>query len=139
MARSASRHYHILEMATDLTGESSEALQQAAVSVLEEAAVRLHSILAELAGRVQPFPGFMGMTSLQAIELDPALNPDGDRGCVVVLPSGEICGLDLTVISGAGIESHVDYVEQFIELDLSPEEYIRYAVAATDALSRQLR
>ena len=138
MAWSASRRYHIPDMATDLTGESPEALQQAAASVLEEAAARLHSILVELASRVQPFPGFMGMTSLQAIELDPALNPDGDRGCVVVLPSGEICGLDLTVISGAGIESHVDYVEQFIELDLSAEDYIRYAAAAIDALARQL-
>ena len=95
-------------MSTDFTGKSLDALQQAAASLLEESADRLHSVLAELASRVQPFPGFMGMTSLQAIELDPALNPDGDRGCVVVLPSGEICGLDLAVISGAGIESHVD-------------------------------
>ena len=126
-------------MSTDLTGKSPEELQQTAASVLEEAAARLHSVLAELASRVQPFPGFIGMTSLQAIELYPALNPDGDRGCVVVLPSGEICGLDLTVISGAGIESHVDYIEQFIELDLSPEDYIRYAVAAVDALAWQLR
>ena len=139
MARAASWRYHIPDMANDFTGKSPEALREAAASVLEEAAARLHSILAELAGRVQPFPGFMGMTSLQAIELDPAVNPAGDRGCVVVLPSGEICGLDLAVISGAGIESRVDYVEQFIELDLSPEEHIRYAVAAIDALSRQLR
>ena len=126
-------------MSTDFTGKSPEELQQTAASVLEEAAARLHSVLAELASRVQPFPGFIGMTSLQAIELYPALNPDGDQGCVVVLPSGEICGLDLTVISGSGIESHVDYIEQFIELDLSPEDYIRCAVAAIDALARQLR
>ena len=139
MTWSASWRYHIPDMANDFTGKSPEALEEAAASVLEEAAARLHSILAELASRVQPFPGFMGMTSLQAIELDPAVGPDGDRGCVVVLPSGEICGLDLTVISGAGIESHVDYVEQFIELDLSPEDYIRYAVAATHALARQMR
>ena len=122
-----------------MTDKSPDRLREAAVSVLEEAAGRLHSVLVELAARLRPFPGFMGMVSIQAIELEPSFTPQGDNGCVVVLPSGHICQLDLTVIPGATPESHVDHIEQLIELELAPEEYIIYATSAINVLTEQLR
>ena len=126
-------------MASELTGKEPDRLQEAAASILEEAAAGLRSVLIELAARLQPFPSFMGMVSIQAIELEPSFYPREDKGCVVVLPGGEICQLDLTVMPGANTESHVDHIEQLIELDLTPEEYIIYATSAINALTGHLR
>ena len=77
------------------------------------------------------------MTSLQAVELDPPLRPTADRGCVVVLPDGEICQLDLSVMPGIQGIMDIDQVEEFRELELPSEEYIVYAVTAIRVLSEQ--
>ena len=70
----------------------------AADVLLEEAAGRLRLVVAELAAGLRPFPAFLNMVSVQAVELDPPSLIESDRGCVVVLPDGEICEL--------GPESH---------------------------------
>ncbi|MCI0859605.1 MAG: hypothetical protein J4N81_12805 [Chloroflexi bacterium] len=115
-----------------------EKLREATDAALEEAAARLREVLAELASRLRPFPAFLNMTSLQAVELDPPLRPTADRGCVVVLPGGEICQLDLSVMPGIQGIMDIDQVEEFRELELPSEEYIVYAVTAIRVLSEEL-
>ena len=108
--------------------------------VLAEMCSRLEAMLAELCGRLDPFPAFMGMTTIQAVELEPALHPKTDRGCVVVTPDGMIAELDVTAITGVVGVLEVDQVEEFKPLDdLSPEEYLIYLAAAIRALSEEAR
>ncbi len=114
-------------------------LQAAGEAVTTAAAEELRALLSEIAGRLRPFPPFLNLSSVQAIELDPPLRLPEDRGCVVVLPTGEICEFNLTVMAGAPGVMDVDQVEEFQELDLPPEEYIMYAAAAIRELTRELR
>ena len=108
--------------------------------ILDETAGRLEAMLAELCGRLVPFPAFMGMATIQAVELEPALNPKTDRGCVVVTPDGMIAELDVTAIPGVVGVLEVDQVEEFKPLDdLLPEEYLIYLAAAVRALSEEAR
>ena len=118
--------------------EGWEELRAAGESVLEGAAARLRGLLAELAGRIRPFPAFLNMSSVQAVELDPPLRHHQDRGCVVVLPTGEICEMNLTVMPGIQGVMDIDQVEKFQELHLSTEEYIMYAATAIRLLSQEL-
>ena len=53
---------------------------------------------------------------------------------MVVLPNGEISEVDLKTISGTYGPAEVDQVEQFTELDLSPEQYIAYATVVVQPL-----
>ena len=114
-------------------------LQATGEAVITAAAEELRALLSELAGRLQPFPSFLNLSSVQAVELDPPLRIPEDRGCVVVVPTGEICEFNLTVMAGAPGVMDVDQVEEFQELDLPPEEYIMYAAAAVRELTRELR
>ncbi len=123
----------------DFSKTSSEELLAAGETISEDAAARLRTVLTELARRLQPFPGFLGMVSVQALELDPPFRPAEDRGCVVVTPTGEICELDLKVLPGADTERNVDHVEYFRELDLPADEYIVYATAGIKILGEELR
>ena len=108
--------------------------------ILDETASKLEAMVVNLCGRLEPFPAFMGMTTIQAVELEPALNPKTDRGCVVVTPDGMIAELDVTAIPGVVGVLEVDQVEEFKPLeDLSPEEYLIYLVAAVRALSEEAR
>ena len=108
--------------------------------ILDATAGKLEAMLAELCGRLVPFPAFMGMTTIQAVELEPALNPKTDRGCVVVTPDGMIAELDVTAIPGVVGVLEVDQVEEFKPLeDLSPEEYLIYLAAAVRTLSEEAR
>ncbi len=119
--------------------KNSEGLHSAAGAVLEEAAAGLTQILAEMASQLEPFPAFLNMVSVQAIELEPGLQSREDRGCLVVCPDGEIRRLELTAIPGVAGVADVDQVEQFQELDLPPEEYIVYAAQAVEFLYAELR
>ncbi len=123
-----------------MTEESSsqQGAQPAAEAALQAEALRLHDLLAELAARLNPFPAFLGMTTIQAVELEPGIKGMPDRGCVVVLPDGQICELELRLITGAEGVSDVDQTEQFTELDLPPDEYIVYAAAAARLLYQEL-
>ena len=103
------------------------------------AAAELAQILAEMASQLEPFPAFLNMTSVQAIELEPELESREDRGCLVVCPDGGIRRLELTAIPGVAGVADVDQVEQFQALDLPPEEYIVYAAQAVELLNGELR
>ena len=106
--------------------------------LLEQAAADLGESVAELAAKLQPFPAFMGMMSLQAIELEPPPESSSDWGCVVVLPDGDICELELEVIPGPVGPMDVDQVDRYRPLELSTENYIHFAAAALRVMAREL-
>lgn len=118
---------------------TADDFRNAATDALEQAASRLRQILYQLASRLRPFPAFLGMTSLQAMELAPAWRPPADRGCVVVTPDGAICRLELKAMPGAGGLMGADQVEDLQVLELPAEEYILYATAAIGLLAEELR
>ena len=106
--------------------------------VMEQTAAELRKAVVELAAQLRPFPAFMGMTSLQAIELEPPPESRAEWGCVVVLPEGEICELELEVIPGPAGPTDVDQVDKYKPLELSPGDYIHFAAAALRAMGREL-
>ena len=82
----------------------------------------------------------MGMATIQAVELEPALTVPRDRGCVVVTPEGTIAELDIAAIPGIVGVLEVDQVEEFKPLDnLAAEEYLIYLLAAIRQLDAELR
>ena len=119
--------------------DGKEDIQAAAESTLRDAAERLRELLAEFAQKLRPFPAFLNMASVQAVELEPPFAPTVDQGCVVVLPGGEICEMDLSVMPGIQGIMDIDQVERFTELELPDEEYIVYAATAIRLLSQELR
>ena len=129
--------YHVSAMNPKQDGK--EDILMAAESVLQDAAARLRELLAELAQKLQPFPAFLNMASVQAVELEPPFAPTVEHGCVVVLPGGEICEMDLSVMPGIQGIMDIDQVERFTELELPDEEYIVYAATAIRLLSQELR
>ncbi len=108
-----------------------------------DTAQRLRARVAELATQLRPFPPFLGMNTIQAVELelppDSGFRPPPELGCVVVLPDGEISELDLKMIPGPYGPTDVDQVEQFTELDLPPEQYIAYATVAVQLLQTEIK
>ena len=106
--------------------------------LLENTAAHLHEVVAELARLLQPFPAFMGMTSLQAIELEPPQDSVSEWGCVVVLADGEICELELEVIPGPVGPTDVDQVDRYKPLELSAGDYIHFAAGALRMMGREL-
>ena len=106
--------------------------------LLGQVAGQLGETVAALAARLQPFPSFMGMSTLQAIELEPPPDSRNEWGCVVVLPDGEICELELEVIPGPMGPTDVDQVDRYKPLDLSTEDYIHFAAAALRLMGREL-
>ena len=119
--------------------DEKEDILGAAESVLHDAAARLKELLAALAQSLRPFPAFLNMDSLQAVELEPHLAPTTDHGCVVVLPEGEICEMDLSLMPGIQGIMDIDQVERFTELELPDDEYIVYAATAIGLLRQELR
>ena len=118
---------------------TSEGFRSAAGSVLEEAGAGLSQILAEMAARLDPFPAFLNMVSIQAIELETVLDSKEDRGCLVVCPDGEIRRLELMGIPGGAGVADAEQVEQLQDLALPPEEFILYAAQAVELLYAELR
>ncbi len=123
----------------NLSGETPDEATSSAYTAIEEAAAQLRGLLAGLAPRLRPFPAFLNMVSLQAIELEPVSDMSEEHGCVVVLPDGEICELELKAVPGIEGIIEVDQLEDFRPLDLSPEDYITYAAAAIRAIYREVR
>ena len=119
--------------------DEKEDILVAAESVLRDAAARLRELLAEFAQSLRPFPAFLNMDSLQAVELEPPFAPTEDHGCVVVLPEGEICEINLSVMPGIQGIMDIDQVERFTELELPDDEYIVYAATAIRLLRQELR
>ena len=105
-------------------------------AVLERASSELDKLLVELATALDPFPSFLGMSSVHAVEIEPAGVARPDRGCVVVCPDGRLYELVLRMVPGPGDAGGVDQVEEMKELDLSRGDYVAYAYAGVDQLSR---
>ncbi len=120
------------EVRPEESRESPEAL-------VAETASRMLVVVAELACRLRPFPSFLNMATVQAVELDPGPGIGPDRGCVVVLPGGEICELDLLLLPGIEGVRDFDSVDRMKELELEAEEYIGYAASAIRLLYEELR
>jgi len=106
--------------------------------VLRRASTELDKLLIELSSALDPFPAFMGTSSIQALEVDPAGVADPERGCVVVCPDGKLRELVLRMIPGPFDTGGVDQSEEFKELDLAPGDYVAYAYAAVVELARIL-
>lgn len=112
--------------------------EHTAREVLEQTAVQLSEAVAEMAGMLQPFPAFMGMASLQAIELEPPPESRNEWGCVVVLPDGEVCELELEVIPGPAGPTDVDQVDKYKALELSTGDYVHFAACALRLMAGEL-
>ena len=110
-------------------------LRAVADAALERTASQLRDTLHTLAGRMQPFPNFLGMTSIQAVEVQPEGFHASNRGCVVVGQDGELYELSLLAIPGPMGISDMDHVEDMKPLELPQEEYVPYAYAAIVALT----
>ena len=115
------------------------ALRAVADAALERTASQLRDTLKSLAGRRWPFPNFLGMTTIQALEVQPEGFHASNRGCVVVGPDGELYEMSLLTIPGPVGISDVDHVEEMKPLELPQEEYVPYAaiVALTAILEAQ--
>jgi len=122
-----------------MTNYESNKYEEDAGAALSEAAQRLEEALTQLAQRLRPFPSFLGMTSVQAVEGEPPMAPARDLGCIVVDPEGQLWRFDVTAISGIAGIADSDQVEEFQPPDLAPLEYIVYASAAVEILAAELR
>lgn len=111
-------------------GEGQDALWQASAG--------LENIVVELCRQLQPFPAFLGMTTIQAIELDPTPAPLLDLGCVVITPDGTIAELDVTAIPGVVGVLEVDQVEEFRPLDLPVLARLTYLTEAVRVLAAEI-
>ena len=107
-------------------------------TVLADAAVQMESLVVRLCRQLDPFPAFLGMATIQAIELDPTPTPNPNLGCVVLTPDGGIAELDVTAIPGIVGVLEVDQVEQFTPLDLNTSEYLVYLTEAIRVLAAEL-
>lgn len=105
-----------------------------AEAAVERAAQELRQVLVALATSLDPFPGFQGLKTLLAVEVDLGGVEDPGRGCVVVGPDGLLYELVLHTIHGALEDGEADQVEELRELDLAPHEYVQYAYRAIQQL-----
>ena len=107
-------------------------------AVLQRASLELRKLLAELAAALDPFPDFMGLSSVQAVEVEPPRASNPQNGCVVVCPDGELRELVLRMIPGPFDMGGVEQTDEMAELDLPPDEFVAYAYAAALELLRIL-
>ena len=98
----------------------------------------LEGVVSELCGQLHPFPPFLGMTTIQALELDPNPSPISDIGCVVVTPDGMIAELDVSAIPGVVGVLEVDQVEEFRPLDLPAQARLVYLTEAVRVLADEI-
>ena len=107
-------------------------------TVLWETVAQLETMVSQLCRRLDPFPAFLGMTTIQALELEPNPAPAPDLGCVVVTPDGTIAELDVTAIPGVVGVLEVDQVEEFRPLELPVAPYLVYLTEAVRALAGEI-
>lgn len=108
------------------------------LDALWEAVVALEGVVSALCNQLQPFPPFLGMTTIQALELDPNPSPIGDIGCVVVTPDGVIAELDVSAIPGVVGVLEVDQVEEFRPLELPAQARLVYLTEAVRVLAAEI-
>lgn len=107
-------------------------------AVLERASTQLGELLRELAAALDPFPNFLGMSTIQAVEVESSGVAESDRGCVVICPDGQLYELVLRMVPGPIDIGGVEQVDELRELDLSPGNYVAYAYAAVRELTHIL-
>jgi hypothetical protein len=99
----------------------------------------LREKLKTVARRLTPFPSFLSMVWLQAVEVElPLQTAPVSNGCIVVCPDGELYELILRLIPGPDIVGDPEPNDELLPLDLPPEDYHAYAQAAIDVLSKIL-
>jgi hypothetical protein len=106
-----------------------------AEAAVERAAQELRQVLVALATSLDPFPGFQGLKTLHAVEVDLGSMEDPGRGCVVVGPDGLLYELALHTIHGPLEYGDADQVEELTDLELAPHEYVQYAYRAIQQLA----
>ena len=104
-------------------------------AVMERATLELRKLMQELAASLDPFPNFMEITSIEAVEIEPHGASSPESGCIVVCPDGEIHELVLRMIPGPFETGGVEQTEEMNEVDMSPGEYVAYAHAAVHELA----
>ena len=104
--------------------------------ILNETNAELHNLLIGLATSVENFPGFLGMETVQAVEIEPIAGFP-DRGCIVVTPEGFLKELVLSILPGASALGGYEQSEQLKDLDLPPEEETVYLYRAIKLLADQ--
>jgi hypothetical protein len=120
----------------DLSGKSAASKAE---DVVECTAGELHEILVAIAGRLAPFPYFLGSIEVQAVEAEPGGASGADRGCVVVCDDGELYEFTMNLnLPGLGPELGLDRDDTVKRIDLPPEDYIPYAYNAIKELSALL-
>lgn len=105
------------------------ALERASIDA-PDASLELRSLLAETAAALDPFPNFMGLSSVQAVEVEPPSGANPQNGCVVVCPDGELRELVLRMIPAPFDMGGVEQTDEMAELDLPLGEFAAYAHAA---------
>ena len=102
--------------------------------ILNKTNAELQELLIGIATALEKFPGFLGMETVQAIEIDP-ITGFPDRGCIVVTPEGFLKELSLSILPGASTLGGYEQSEQFKDLDLPPEEEPVYLYRAINLLT----
>lgn len=104
-------------------------------TLVERTAQQLAEVLREMASALEPFPHFLNMPTIQAVEVEPGKFRDPQRGCVVVCPDGELYELSLRLLSAPPELGGLDQVEEYKPLELTPVEHVVYAHGAIQALA----
>ncbi len=127
-------------MVPSMNNASIDPLVKRAVAdaVMARASIELRKLLSELAAALDPFPNFMGLASVQAVEVEPSASSNPDNGCVVVCPDGELRELVLRMIPGPFDMGGVEQTNEMAELDLPAGEYVAYAYAAVGQMLKLL-
>ena len=107
-------------------------------SSTDQTETELRQEIVRLAQALVPFPEFLGLSSVQAVEVEPVADISSDVGCVVVCPDGELRELVLRLIPGPVDFGGVEQNEEMKELELDNADYIRYARTAVVELKRIL-
>lgn len=108
-------------------------LKQRADGILEKAAQELKELLQDAAGAVGTFPLFPG-TPTHAIEAEPMTWDPSQRGCIVVIPDGEL--KELTMSVNPTMDGHLFPMDDLKEAHLSTMEYLIYAHGGVQELSK---
>lgn len=103
-------------------------------AVLERAAARLHSLLKEAVGRLDPFPPFPGAFFSYGIEVEVPGVVLPDVGCVVLGQDGELyemkIGQDVSALDMEVSDPVALRQEELKPLDLHPRDYLVFGYDA---------
>jgi hypothetical protein len=103
--------------------------------VMDRTAQQLRDLLHATVAAVDPFPPFEGSFFNYAIEIEPGIVANKNRGCIVVGRDGEIYEMIMRIdVSGDDMDAVASRDEEMRELSLSKEEYIILAYNAIQAV-----